>query len=117
MATSADTHEGWTNRETWALALHLNNSQNLQAAAHRVALGGDLRERAADELREWVESVAAAHAFPAPHDDPAGIPQEWRALLHDVGSLWRVDWYEIAAHFVAGARDAYGLAPAEGVAR
>lgn len=32
-----DEYNGWTNRETWAVALHLNNTEWLQADA----LGGD----------------------------------------------------------------------------
>ncbi|MFF4777609.1 hypothetical protein ACFY05_32690 [Microtetraspora fusca] len=77
-----ETYQGWCNRETWALHLWLTNEE---------ALYHESRARAADgesALRDWVEN----DLWPELHQTHDGL-----VMLKDVGSLWRVDWRELAA--------------------
>ena len=99
---------GWTNRETWALALHLDNTREL-AAAWEAATGLGL-EYASDFANEFPEYCS--HGFNVASMvgvKVRGIVEDWRhdlanfdvdnpvaAMFLDVGSLWRVDWDEIA---------------------
>ena len=95
---NSDEYNGWTNRETWAASLHLDNDENTYTMAREwageIATGTALahaRVRLADTLREFFEDRASA----VTHDP--GNAVEWdRMMVADVGSLWRVDWYEIA---------------------
>lgn len=59
----SEEYNGWTNRETWACALHLSNT-------------------------EWLYGLALAYAR---QDEWGGALAEW-VMVGDVGSLWRVDW-------------------------
>jgi hypothetical protein len=82
------TYNGWVNRETWTAALHLTNDEGLYLESVTLATASP------DCLREWVEAEAETVYFPEDGETPA----EWiRPLLANVGSLWRVDWDEVAA--------------------
>lgn len=110
-------HNGWSNRETWAVALHLGNEQGvdeevrhvvtfaysnaLDTAADdwpdmdeeshaRIALG-----QAAKALADWVRDDLL-------HDGESGYLTERDTVtwLRDVGSLWRVNWEAVTAHYL-----------------
>jgi hypothetical protein len=104
-----DKYNGWTNRETWAMALWLGNDE----AMYRMAEGmkGEAREVAVqksidygfrvlpstilgDALKEWAEEQSANVV-----DGNAG--HETRVWVVDVGSLYRVDWDEIGANLLS----------------
>lgn len=85
-----ETYNGWANRETWAAALHLNNTEYLQDAAVRYA-GMDEYGRA---LEEWYDTLY--DAFWNTCEDWAHTP-EIRMMIQEVGSYWRVNWQEINA--------------------
>ena len=53
-------YQGWTNRETWLVALWLNNEQGLQDTAQSIARTTQLRE-AEQELSQWVQDLAEDH--------------------------------------------------------
>ena len=103
---------GWTNRETWAVALHINNDQGWQESVHealREYLTTDeatdtdrtpegLAISAGDIIRESVEETLT----PEDSDDYFGrriTDGQWGAL-QDIGSLWRVSWTELGAAFL-----------------
>lgn len=90
------TFNGWANRETWCLALHLNSTEWMQDAAHALAF-------VPDSLEEWVTCVAEMIFYPAPGDPY--ISRDMRAMIKDVGSLYRVEWAEIEEHFLDSARE------------
>ena len=116
MGTNDTEHyEGWANRETWAVALHINNDRGWQESVHelvRNTLDGiaqdppsyidpaDLTDvfyanRVGDAIRENVEEVLDALRD--------GCGDSWDQafnVITDIGSLWRVDWTELGAAFL-----------------
>jgi hypothetical protein len=97
-----ENYNGWKNRETWATALWLDNEEGTQAGAQRIAeLASDKRE-CADMLEEFVTEMLDMEAvFEL---DPASR-KERIAMSSDIGSLYRVDWWEIAEHYLATLAD------------
>ena len=91
---------GWANRETWALALHLSNTERMQAIACEMA---SPRNNYAGTIREWIEECHEMMFYPVPGDPP--VAEDVRLMLADVGSLYRVDWYEVEQHFAEIARE------------
>lgn len=100
-------YNGWTNRETWAVALHINNDQGWQASVHEA-----LREqrRNHEELPGEVNALDAREAGDTIHEivDEFVDPTEGHLSHHQVvmtlsaiGSLWRVNWTELGASFLA----------------
>ena len=106
MSDTDDTYNGWTNRETWALNLWLANDEGLYNMT---------RERVADALESvdypsWAVEEYEQKRYRA---DRAGetVKELWEELTdpdeqlmtceailtmtRDVGSDYRVDWYEI----------------------
>ncbi len=107
---------GWENRETWALVLHLDNDRDL-CEWRRQLIAETLEFRAewladrpgvptgsavgwvADAIQDWVEEMFVSLFHPWPEGEPE-VPFEVRLLVQDVGSLWRVDWRAVASYFV-----------------
>ena len=108
-------YNGWKNRETWALMLYVNNEQGLQEQALETVTDSfgdlddyqdDLSKSDIDDLRmakiciardafqEWVEGWLTVDGYQQQFGDdmPASIVR----MLEDIGSLYRVDWYECA---------------------
>ena len=108
-------YNGWTNRETWAIQLHLSNNEGDYRAMCEQAeeYVRDCREsheewntaeeeatyRMADYIKEWTEEVFGM--VTNPEDGP---PSELaRMFVSDVGSWWRADFQEIAEHWISDA--------------
>jgi hypothetical protein len=89
---STEKHHGYTNRETWALALHLTNDADVYKMAR-----GWLTECDPGTEREYVRGQVTALLNPAEYRETWGtIPPDWVTLMAwDVGSVWRVNWDEI----------------------
>lgn len=119
-AREAQRYNGWANRETWAVALHIKNDQGWQESVHeavRNAADGfrqdppiwavydneaeearDMATAVGDAIRESVEEALT----PEDSDDYFGrriTDGQWGAL-QDIGSLWRVSWTELGAAFL-----------------
>jgi hypothetical protein len=100
-----ETYNGWTNRETWAVSLHLNNDEGLYYDTARILeeafledLDRDTREgwisgvsSAVESLSEWVEEILSFDYW----EENGGMPRGIQLMKEDVGSLWRVNWREI----------------------
>jgi hypothetical protein len=113
-----ETYNGWTNRETWAVVLHINNDQGWQESVTelvRNTVEGIQQDppawlpvdsltdtfyanRVGDAIRENVEETLAA--FPNEYGNYI-TSNEQRMALDDIGSMWRVDWREVGASFLS----------------
>jgi len=98
-------YNGWTNRETWATALHINNDQTLYEIAQsytKEELEGHDKDEAinpyylGEVLRSWIEDDLLTFEN---MDNGALF-----LMLTDIGSLYRVNWLEIADNFLSEMR-------------
>ncbi len=105
----SDKYNGWTNRETWAAHLWLANDQSTHEfwadeieGLKRASWTANLKGHPC--MASWVRGTLATRL----KEEFANITQDAmqrdgvltaRAfqVLHDIGSLWRVNWDEIAA--------------------
>ena len=105
----SENYNGWKNRETWAVKLHLDNDQGLYDEYHEIFKQickehklGTRRWRYADALQEWVGDMLSAFYW----KECGGEMPEWAIYMQDdVGSLWRVNWDEIAHSIVRDIED------------
>ena len=95
-----DDYNGWTNRETWACHLWLSNEEGLYHWAEETAATSG-----ADGLRdalEWLQEAVIDASDTYVYVEEAGLvfrTHDARLTLGDIGSLWRVDWEEVAEAF------------------
>jgi hypothetical protein len=96
-------YNGWSNRETWATALWINNDQALYEIAQDYTKqeleGHDSGEEInpyylGETIRNWIEEDLLTL------ENIAGN-KELFAMLTDIGSLYRVNWREIADSFLS----------------
>lgn len=85
-------YNGWTNRETWAAALHINNDEGLLSPILEVTQLHTNITELADEIEAFVEEVLSF--------DSISTNRNAFLMLTDIGSLYRVNWYEIAGTFM-----------------
>lgn len=110
------TYNGWRNIETWRVQLHLANDEfaqsTLNAAAH-VCIDSPMAYRLARERGGMVPWCDDGSSFADVvrkwfADRVLGFPTEntWDQFRGDVveAALARVDWEEIATHWLADAR-------------
>ena len=113
--TNPDKYNGWTNRETWAFDMHLSNDEgryNYAMATARdivadtegsgdgvLTPAGSRRavRRMADFLESYLVDVREAVFFPPQRATGA---ENDRLMLADVGSVWRVNYDEIAKNWI-----------------
>lgn len=88
-----DRYNGWTNRETWAVKLHWDNTYGdylfFSELAKEYFTRGDAVYVFADRLKEEYDQIKES-VF----DGEA--TKEAKMMVQDVGSDWRVEWVEIA---------------------
>lgn len=77
----SDAYGGYPNRETWALVMWVGNNQNL---LNLVRLSDN-----AKHLEELIEDL-----FDPAFGNPFGEPDRY-TMLHDIGSLYRIDWQRV----------------------
>lgn len=97
--------QGWTNRETWATALHIDNDQGLLEIALDYARterkehqedGTDAVYYLAETLEGWFDDISG---------DFTELSLNAYNMLRDIGSLYRVNWRELAEHYLDQARE------------
>jgi hypothetical protein len=96
-------YQGWSNRETWATALHIGNDSSLYEIARDYARIALQDERDGEELnsyylgetfKNWIEEDLLTL------ENIAGNRDLW-LMLTDIGSLYRVNWREIAESYLS----------------
>lgn len=93
-------YNGWTNRETWALMLWINNDERLQSEAldiMRVCARMPDKARAHNAplaLEGWAETLFTRAGYVEEFGAP--WPDALADIAEDIGSLYRVNWYECA---------------------
>jgi hypothetical protein len=108
MTTTIETYQGWKNRETWATALWLNNDEGLTNWVQDmtiVTLQGseelsDKRYLLAESIEEYVTNLLDFREYRETYGEP--MPDGLQMMRDDIGSLYRVDWREIADSFLEG---------------
>ncbi len=94
-----DQYNGWTNRETWATKLHLDNDETLNDEAWELARKwNDANEellvyKLGEWIKDWIEDDVLTY------EKVTGNRDLW-LMLTDIGSLYRVNWQEIAQTYV-----------------
>jgi hypothetical protein len=105
-------YNGWTNRPTWAAALHINNDYGMYQRARE--LTAEVRddesidaEDRADELADKLRDEWAPYLDPETYVseiDPEITLKAWLEgpgmMAGDVGDADAVDWQEIAGTFL-----------------
>lgn len=95
-------YNGWSNRETWATMLHIDNDEALQEIARDYAKeeiqGHDEGEEInpyylGQTLKSWIEDDLLTL------ENISGNQGLW-LMLTDIGSLYRVNWKEIADYIL-----------------
>ena len=91
----SDSYNGWTNRETWALALNINNDEGLSDMFTELVrdMKGEPAWMIQDAIQSRVESLLIRRAYEDEYGDTQ--PAALTAMAEEVGALWRVDWVEI----------------------
>lgn len=121
---SDEEYNGWSNRETWAINLHLENNYGdylhmCEAAKEMLkeehvtgtfAFTGGARAAMARYIQEWTQEVFESVIYPDGDYTPT---EEARMFVSDVGSWWRADFYEIAEHWIDEARESLESEAAE----
>jgi len=89
MSDTDDEYEGWTNRETWAVNLWLSNDEGMYNEVNEIVDNAEDREEIENGIREYVENLKEFL-------DSGEACGELRNMFEDIGSMWRVNWEEIA---------------------
>ena len=105
---------GWTNRETWATALHLSNDHGLylwctdvaEQAVKEAAEWCDARDWPADERNyaRWIGEAIRDEVLEA-FNDTEFDPEFVAMMLRDIGSQWRIDWDAVGRSFMPESSD------------
>ena len=112
----SEDYNGWKNRETWAVMLHLDNDRGLYADYHELydeiindpdtfrdeydIIGDPQRSILycfTDQLRRWVEDIIHPHYW---KEQGVDMPEWAINMMIDIGSLWRVDFDQIGRRIV-----------------
>jgi hypothetical protein len=99
-------YNGWTNRETWATMLYINNDQYMQETATEYAQTS-AQEHSGEEwdgispigclaetVEKWITTLLDFRAYR--EEFGSEMPDGLQSMRDDIGSLYRVNWREIA---------------------
>jgi hypothetical protein len=90
-------YNGWTNRETWATNLWIDNERGIYERVQELAISAnDPAEKDSPISAKTCLADAIEELFDDAFSDIAEMNAEGLNMLKDIGSLYRVDWQEIA---------------------
>lgn len=85
-----DNYNGWVNRETWAVALHLANDYDVYHQARDLIADKRSDVAAGEALADWIGDCLDRIYFSSNNNN-------WVCLMaSDLHSLGRVDWAAVA---------------------
>jgi hypothetical protein len=95
----SDEYNGWANRETWALVLHIQNDQGLYMTFGELTGErefGNLSKR--DQIAR-IKSEAESLFTPDGYRETFGseMTPGLADIAAEIGSFWRIDWDEVHA--------------------
>jgi hypothetical protein len=82
-------YNGWTNRETWATMLHIDNDEGLLLPLLDVTQNHE-------NVRDLATEIEAFITEDVLNFDNVSTNKNAFIMLTDIGSLYRVNWQEIA---------------------
>lgn len=91
-------YNGWTNRETWAVNLWIDNERGLYDLVQdyaKTSLEEHQESGASNCLAESIENL-----FDEIFEDVENMTNAGLNMLKDIGSLYRVNWKEIAGNII-----------------
>ena len=86
-------YNGWTNHETWAADLWLSNDEGLYNEVREIVKNSKDEWDAEKSIKEYVEELREMV-------DSGEAGEELKLMFNDIGSLWRVNWGEIAEAWI-----------------
>ena len=84
---NTEEYNGWTNHETWAVDLWLSNDEGLYNEVYEIVKNSKDELEAEKSIKDYVEDL---------RDISRDAGEELKNMFKDIGSLWRVNWQEIA---------------------
>ena len=97
----AERYNGWVNRETWAAHLYLSNDESLYSQCVDL-VDGKSPWFAGDAIEKFCTENVELVLFPYEQEwNPTAL---WRMFISEVGSMWRVDWQEVAHSFLEASK-------------
>lgn len=109
-----DEYQGWPNRETWAMVLYIDNDQGLQEQTfERIRetirnINNDeniknkiwtrneaIKFRTEEHLKDWMEELRLEAL-----EHPGEPQKEVLKMFDDIGSFWRIEWTDVAEHYL-----------------
>ena len=91
---------GWTNRETWATALYIDNDQGLLETVNSLAEAAYEDNQDDSDTALYELQVAIEDLFDDIAGDYTELSLDAYNMLRDIGSLYRVNWREVARSYL-----------------
>lgn len=83
-------YNGWTNRETWAVNLWIDNERGLYERVQEMAKENDNLYDLTESLKDLFDELFDMESIFGDNG------RELVMMMNDIGSLYRVNWAEIA---------------------
>ena len=92
----SEEYNGWTNRETWAANLWIDNERGLYDLIQQLAREEINGHDEGETINPYFLGQRIEGLFDEMFSDIAEMNQAGLNMLKDIGSLYRVNWDEIA---------------------